>query len=218
MFFNKTLNDNMEIDLALIGMEKGRQYETIITTNDCENVKNAAPIGVLYAGEDKILNRIFKGSHTLENIISQREFVVNITHNPELFTLSTIGNLPQDYFNEDNSLKCAEAYFKCEVISLKEAVTQSDPIRNSSAAMVIKSKVTELIIKKPTKAMNRAFSYVIESLANLSRFDIVEKDKKEEYLKRFKEANRVVAKVGRREDIKAMGEIKKELIKKGYEP
>lgn len=208
----------MEIELSLIGMEKGRQYETIITTNNCENIKNAAPIGVLYAGEDKILNRIFKGSHTLENIISQREFVVNITHNPELFTLSTIGNLPQDYFNEDNSLKCAEAYFKCEVISLKEAVTQSDPIRNSSAAMVIKSKVTELIIKKPTKAMNRAFSYVIESLANLSRFDIVEKDKKEEYLKRFKEANRVVAKVGRREDIKAMGEIKKELIKKGYEP
>lgn len=218
MFFNKTLNDNMEIELSLIGMEKGRQYETIVTTNNYENIKNAAPIGVIYAGEDKILNRIFKGSHTLENIISQGEFVVNITHNPELFTLSTIGNLPQDYFNEDNSLKGVEAYFKCEVISLKEAVTQSDPIRNSSAAMVIKSKVTELIIKKPTKAMNRAFSYVIESLANLSRFDIVEKDKKEEYLKRFKEANRVVAKVGRREDIKAMGEIKKELIKKGYEP
>lgn len=218
MFFNKTLNDNMEIELSLIGMEKGRQYETIVTTNNYENIKNAAPIGVIYAGEDKILNRIFKGSHTLENIISQGEFVVNITHNPELFTLSTIGNLPQDYFNEDNSLKGVEAYFKCEVISLKEAVTQSDPIRNSSAAMVIKSKVTELIIKKPTKTMNRAFSYVIESLANLSRFDIVEKDKKEEYLKRFKEANRVVAKVGRREDIKAMGEIKKELIKKGYEP
>ncbi|MGN0176320.1 MAG: DUF447 domain-containing protein [Methanobrevibacter sp.] len=208
----------MEIELSLIGMEKGRQYETIVTTNNYENIKNAAPIGVIYAGEDKILNRIFKGSHTLENIISQGEFVVNITHNPELFTLSTIGNLPQDYFNEDNSLKGVEAYFKCEVISLKEAVTQSDPIRNSSAAMVIKSKVTELIIKKPTKTMNRAFSYVIESLANLSRFDIVEKDKKEEYLKRFKEANRVVAKVGRREDIKAMGEIKKELIKKGYEP
>ena len=92
MFFNKTLNDNMEIELSLIGMEKGRQYETIVTTNNYENIKNAAPIGVIYAGEDKILNRIFKGSHTLENIISQGEFVVNITHNPELFTLSTIGN------------------------------------------------------------------------------------------------------------------------------
>lgn len=218
MFFNKTLNDNMEIDLALIGMEKGRQYETIITTNDCENVKNAAPIGVLYAGEDKILNRIFKGSHTLNNIISQGEFVVNITHNPKLFTSSTIGNLPQDYFSEDNSLKCADAYFKCEAISLKEAVTQSDPIRKTNAAMIIKSKVTHLIIKKPTKAINRGFSYVIDSLINLTRFDKVGEDKKEEYLKRFKEANRVVTKVGYTEDMKAMSEIKKELIKKGYEP
>ena len=42
--------------------------------------------------------------------------------------------------------------------------------------------------------------------------------KKEEYIKRFREANRVVVKVGYKEDIKAMHEIKKELIKKGYKP
>lgn len=219
MFFKKkTLNDNMEIDLALIGMEKGRQYETIITTKNCDEIKNAAPIGVICAGENKILNRIFKGSQTLENIISQREFVVNITHNPELFTASTIGNLPQNYFNEDNSLKCADATFRCEVISLTEAIKQSDPIKKNGATVVIKSKVTQLTINKPTQAMNRGFSYVIESLANLTRFDMVDEDKKEEYLKRFIEANRVVTKVGHKEDIKAMREIKKELIKKGYTP
>lgn len=72
----------MQIDLSLIGMEKGRQYETVITTENCEKIKNAAPIGVLCSGPDMILNRIFKGSHTLENIISQRKFIVNITHYP----------------------------------------------------------------------------------------------------------------------------------------
>ena len=122
----------MQIDLASVGMEKGKQYETIITTTSCDDIKNAAPIGVICAGQDKVLNRIFKGSRTLENIISKREFIVNITHNPEVFTLSTVGNLPEDYFNEDNSLKCADAYFKCEVISLKEAVKQSDPIKSYS--------------------------------------------------------------------------------------
>ena len=66
--------------------------------------------------------------------------------------------------------------------------------------------------------MNRGFAYVIESLANLTRFDMVNDDKKEEYIKRFREANRVVVKVGYKEDIKAMHEIKKELIKKGYKP
>ena len=209
---------NMEIDLALIGMEKGKQYETIITTNNSENVQNAAPIGVICSGEDKILCRIFKGRKTLDNIISQREFVVNITHDPELFTLSTIGNLPKSYFNQDNSIKDVYAYFKCEVISLTEAVKQSDPIKKTSEALVIKSKVTELVINKNIKAFNRSFSYVIESLTNFTRFDLVDDIQKQHYINRFKEANRVVRKVGNKREKQAMGEIKKELIKKGYEP
>ena len=199
-------------------MEKGRQYETIITTKNNDNTKNAAPIGVLYAGNNIIINRIFKGSHTLDNIISQKEFIVNITHRPDIFTISTLGNLPQDYFNDDITLKCADAYFKCEVISLKEAIKQSDPIKKKGEAIIIKSKVTELVINKPTKAMNRGFGYVIESLANLTRFDLVGDEQKEHYLTRFKEANRVVRKIGYKEDITAMKEIKKELIKRGYEP
>ena len=116
------------------------------------------------------------------------------------------------------SLKCAEAYFKCEVLSLIEAVKQSDPIKKKDEAIVIKSKVTDLVINKNTKAINRGFAYVIESLSNYSKFDLVGEEKKQEYLERFREANRVVRKVGYKEDMKAMDEIKKELIKKGYEP
>ena len=206
------------IDLAKIGMEKGRQYETIITTKNENGTNNAAPIGVICAGENKIINRIFKGSHTLDNIIREKEFIVNITHDPELFKISTLGNLPQSYFDTDYSLKYGDAYFKCNVISLTEAVKQSDPIKKKGEAIVIKSEVTDLVINKPVKAMNRGFGYVIESLANLTRFDLVEDVKKEEYIIRFREANRVVRKIGYKEDIKAMNEIKKELIKKGFKP
>ena len=209
---------DMQIDLASVGMEKGKQYETIITTTSCDDIKNAAPIGVICAGQNKVLNRIFKGSRTLENIISKREFIVNITHNPEVFTLSTVGNLPEDYFNEDNSLKCADAYFKCEVISLKEAVKQSDPVKSNGEAIVIKSKVTQLAINKQTRPINRGFGYVIESLSNLTRVDIVGEEQKEEYFERFREANRIVTKVGYKQDIEAMQKIKKELIKKGFKP
>ena len=208
----------MKIDLSLIGMEKGRQYETIITTKNEDNTKNAAPIGVICAGDDKIINRIFKGSHTLENIIRERQFTVNITHDPELFTTPIIGSLNQNIYNDDYSIKDADASFKCEVISLTEAVKQSDPVKKKDEAIVIKSKVTELTINNKTKALNRGFGYVIESLSNLTRFDLVDDEKKDEYLKQFKEAKRVVLKVGRKEDIKAMNEIKKELMKKGYEP
>ena len=207
----------MEIDLSLIGMEKGRQYETIITTKNSKGTYNAAPMGVICSGSDKIVNRIFKGSHTLENIIEQKEYVVNITHDAELFIASTLGNLPQDYFNDDLSLKCADAYFRCEVISLTEAVKQSDPIKKKGEAIVIKSKVCELVINKNTKAFNRGFGYVVGTLAKFSRFDIVEDAQKEEYLNKFREAYRVVKKVGYRDEMKAMNEIKKELENKGYD-
>ncbi len=207
----------MEIDLNLIGMDKGKQYETIITTVNSENVQNAAPIGVLCSGSDTILCRIFKGGKTLENILSQREFTVNITHDPELFTLSTIGNLSKDHFSRDNSIKGVDAYFKCEVISVKEAVKQSDPIRKKDEANVIKSKVTDIVINKEVQAFNRAFGCVIETLANFTRFDLVGETKKQYYLTRFRECSRVVNKVGGKEEKQAMGEIKKELLKKGYE-
>ena len=129
----------MEIKLSTIGMEKGRQYETIITTKNEDGSRNAAPIGVICASEDRIINRIFKGRHTLDNIIREKEFIVNITHDPEIFKISTLGNLPQDYFDDNCSLKCGEAYFKCKVISLTEAVKQSDPVRKKGEAIVIKS-------------------------------------------------------------------------------
>ena len=207
----------MKINLNSVGMEKGRQYETIITTKNPNDSKNAAPIGVICAGEDKIITRIFKGSHTLDNMVREKEFTVNITHDPELYTVSLLGNLPQDYFNDNCSLKCADAYFKCSTLNFTEAVKQSDPIKKKGEAIVIKSEVTGIVIDNPVKAMNRGFGYVIETLANYSRFDLVDDAQKERYITRFKEANRVVLKVGRKEDIKAMQEIKKELLKKGYD-
>lgn len=206
----------MEIDLSSIGMERGRQYETIITTKNDDSTKHAAPIGVLCSGPDIIICRIFKGSHTLENILKRKEFYINITHSPELFTESLVEDLNDDYFGE-NTLKDADAYFKCEVISFKEAVKQSDPIKRKDEAIVFKSKVVELVIKNETEAFNRGFAYVIESLVNFARFDLVEGEEKEFYIKRFREAYRVVNKVGTRQDIKAMRKIKKELKNKGHD-
>lgn len=199
-------------------MEKGKQYETIVSTINSENVKNAAPIGILCAGNDKVLCRIFKGGKTLDNILSQKEFIVNITHDPLLFEMSTVGNLPEDYFNDDNSIKDVDAYFKCEVIKFSEAIKQSDPIKKKDEAIVIKSQVSELIINNNVKAFNRGFGYVIETLANFSRFDMVGEKHKQDYLEKFREARRIVKKIGYKEEIRAMDEIKKELIKKGYEP
>ena len=68
------------------------------------------------------------------------------------------------------------------------------------------------------RSYNRAFDYVVESLANLTRFDIADDETREFYIKQFREAKRVVSKVGYKKEKEAMDLIKKELIKKGYEP
>ena len=207
----------MQIDLSKIGMEKGRQYETIISTVDSEGNLNAAPIGVICRGPNSIMCRIFKGSTTLENIISQKEFVVNISDDPELFTWSLLDNLQTDDFNENKSIKNIGCYFKCEVTDLKEAVKQSDPIKKKGEAIVIKADVVELVINKPVKAYNRAFSYVLESLVNFSRLDIVDDAQREYYLKSFSEAYRVIKKVGSKKDKESMNKIKHKIQEKGYE-
>ena len=207
----------MEIDLTEIGMFKGQQYESIISTANSDGTLNAAPIGILCRGKDKVMCRIFKGIHTLDNIIAQKEFIVNITQNPELFTWSLLDNLEKNDFNEDGSIKNVDCYFRCEVTSIKEAVKQSDPIRNKSKANVIKADVTELIINKPVEAYNRAFSYVIESLTNFSRIDNADAEKRKYYLDSFRESHRVVKKVGSKKDKEAMDKIKSKLNEKGYD-
>lgn len=207
----------MEIDLTKISMFKGQQYETIITTINDDGSLNAAPIGILCRGKDKVMCRIFKGSHTLENIISQKKFIVNICENPELFTWSLLDNLEKDDFSEDQSIKNVDAYFKCKVTSIKEAVKQSDPVKKKSEANVIKADVCKLIIRNPVKAYNRSFSYVVECLANFSRIDIVDDEKRKYYLDSFKEARRVVKKVGSKQDKEAMDMIKSKLNEKGYD-
>ena len=123
----------MNIDLSSVGMVKGQQYETIITTTDSNQNRNTAPIGVICRGKDSIMCRIFKGGRTLDNIINQKEFTVNLTSNPEMFTSAIINNIPEEYLTENNSLVGADSYFKCEVTDLIEAVKQSDPIRKSEA-------------------------------------------------------------------------------------
>lgn len=207
----------MEIDLSKIGMFKGQQYETIITTTDDYGHLNAAPIGVICRGNNKVMCRIFKGSTTLENIISQKEFIVNISQDPLLFTWSLLDNLEKEDFSKDKSIKDIDCYFKCEVTSLKEAVKQSDPIRKKSEAIVIKADVCELIINKPVKVYNRSFGYVLESLVHMSRMDIVDEKQKNDYLTDLKEAYRVVKKVGSKKDKQAMDDIKNKLKEKGFE-
>lgn len=216
----------MEINLTEIGMHKGQQYEAIITTIDKDGKSNAAPFGVRVLEKNEIFLRIFDGGNSIKNIKDKKEFVVNISINPLMFTLSTTDTIPEEYLtriskNERNEelvyLTDADAYFICEVKSIKESYRENDPIKDTGVNF-IKAEVVELNINnKCVKPINRGIHALIESLVNYSRINIVDEEKQKYFLKRFLESERLIKRVGNEEEKESIKILREYLIKQGYE-
>ena len=162
----------MEMDLTKIGMYKDQQYEVIITTIDKDGKSNAAPFGLRVLEDNEVFLRIFEGGNTIKNIKDKKEFIVNITNDPLMFTLATTNTIPDDYLSRISNktksngelayLTDADAYFICEVKSLKTSLREDDI--KSSDVNFIKSEVVELNIKnKCVKPLNRAIHALIEA-------------------------------------------------------
>ncbi|MDR2873595.1 MAG: DUF447 family protein, partial [Methanobrevibacter sp.] len=186
------------------------------------NEYNAAPIGVTVENENEISCQIFKGSRTSKNIYSKKEFIINITSNPIYFTLSAIGNLPGNYvlYHDDKKyypyLKDTESYLKCKVIKIKDIIKTADPIKKTEV-MFINAKVLEVVKNKNcVNPLNRAFCSLLESLVNYTRIDMVDNEKQSYFLNYLKESERMINKIGSKEEKESIGLVKDKLKEKGY--
>lgn len=216
----------METDLTKIGMYKDHQYEVIITTIDKDGNSNAAPFGLRVLEDNEVFLRIFEGGNTIKNIKDKGEFIVNITNDPLMFTLSTTNTIPEKYLTRISNktknngelayLTDADAYFICEVKSLKTGLREDDI--KSSDVNFIKSEVVELNIKnKCVKPMNRAIHALIEALVNYSRINIVDENTQKYFLERFLESERVIKRVGNEKEKESIQILKEDLINQGFE-
>ncbi|WP_304105815.1 DUF447 domain-containing protein [Methanobrevibacter ruminantium] len=216
----------METDLTKIGMYKDQQYEVIITTIDKDGNSNAAPFGLRVLEDNEVFLRIFEGGNTIKNIKDKGEFIVNITNDPLMFTLSTTNTIPEKYLTRISNktknhgelayLTDADAYFICEVKSLKTGLREDDI--KSSDVNFIKSEVVELNIKnKCVKPMNRAIHALIEALVNYSRINIVDENTQKYFLERFLESERVIKRVGNEKEKESIQILKEDLINQGFE-
>ncbi|WP_405305392.1 DUF447 domain-containing protein [Methanobrevibacter sp.] len=206
----------MNEKLEQIGIRTDARYECIYTTIDDKGNKNSAAIGLKYFGEDNIGCRIFEGSKTLENIQKTKRYVVNITQDPMIFTKSTIGKLPEEYYTDDKEiaiLKDAGSYIVVDVVDINEQKPENTPIDNDQSIFMIKGKIQEIVIKDESiKAFNRGLSGIIECLVNFSRYKIVDDEKRAEYMDRVIENNRMIQRIGDGKTKESM-----EIIKKEYE-
>ena len=138
----------MDIDLTDIGIEEGQKYEGIYTTMSKDGVKNAAPIGIVCKGKDKLGCRLFVGTQTLKNIMETRKYVVNITFDPINCVNSTIGNLDIEEFTDDDDiaiLKNAEAYIICDVTDIRKMNPIKDHVTSNGEAYIISSDVVKIV-------------------------------------------------------------------------
>lgn len=216
----------MEIDLTKIGMFKGQQYETIITTIDNEGHSNAAPFGVRVLENDEVFLRIFDGGNSIKNIKEKEEFIVNITTNPLMFTLSSTNTIPDEYLSripktESNGelayISDADAYLICKVKSLKSSYRENDPIKDTGVNF-IKAKVVEMNINnKCVKPINRGIHALIEALVNYSRINIVDEKTQIYFIERFLESERIIKRVGNEEEKEAINILKEDLKDQGFD-
>lgn len=206
----------MKYDLSKVGIHTDLQYECITTTINENGEKNSGAFAFIYRGKDKVMCRIFEGSQTLKNIQKTGKYVVNVTQDPLIFTLSTIDRLPDEYYTDDEDiaiLKDTGAYMIIEVDEIDEKTPEDFPIKNDTNIFFIYGTIRDFVINdESAQAFNRGFSGLIESLVNSSRYKIVDDEKRQYYLSRLEENKRIIDKVSDEDTKRAM-----ELIAKEYE-
>lgn len=171
--------------------------ETIVTTNHGWT-PNAAPMGIIRK-KDKLFLRLFKGSTTYKNVLSEKMIVANITWDPVVFVNSTFTDLEDsdfetEHFNGKNlvSLKEAQCWIAFECTNTKltsEAmVTELIPIR---------THIDKCILRAP----NRGLFGVIEACIHATRYQLTGEDK---YLRLIKAYGDIVEKCGGDDEKEAM--------------
>ena len=193
-------------DLRALDMERGRLYETIVVTWDGSMVGNAAPIGVLCTGADTVTLYLYQGSRTVENVLENGRFTVNVTLDPLIFTDSTLGELDEDMFSHHRGflhLRGADAFFTAEVVSVKEVVKRDR--FGESELYVVKARAGDVMRAETFRlVLNRGIYAVIESLIAYTRAEFSDPVVLRE---RISEMNRVARKVGGPREREAMRRI-----------
>lgn len=193
--------------LESLNMFKGQLYETIVTTQSNKLIKNAAPIGVICKDPNHVVIHLDNCVHTHQNIIENGQLIVNITKDPLVFTLSTIGELDDEYFDEYDDfpmIRDSLGFFKAHVIKTIEKKREND--YNDGIGNVVTCEVEDIYISENNEIvpLNRAMNAVLESLVYYCRFDHKYKEKQDIIWNHMKELNRVCQKVGNESEKKSM--------------
>jgi hypothetical protein len=171
--------------LDQVGMKKNWIYEIIISSYDGK-LPNAAPFGVKTPDFNIVEIDMYKGSKTLKNILSNREFVINAVADPASFYEALYEKQNIKYGSADT----VNAPLIIDAPINMEAVVES--FTNTEQKVLIKASVSHIHIRQKVVLVNRANNLLLESLILTTRASHFPLEKTET---RLKEHYRVVKKV-----------------------
>ena len=207
----------MKKGLSQLGIRKNLRYECIITTKSRDGTNNAAPFGITYLGDGKVQCHVREGSKTLENIMDTKEYMCNITQDSLTFTYAALNCLDDEYYCNDTPLptiKNTLAYIIVDVCDVEIKAPENFPNEGDDDIYFITGKIRDFAINDESgRAFNRGLDGLIESLTNFSRYKIVDDDKRNEYLNRLYENQRIINEVSDEKTRKVMENLKREYEK-----
>ncbi|WP_410508741.1 DUF447 family protein [Methanosarcina hadiensis] len=186
------------IDLPAFGIREGIS-ETIASTGF--ERPNAAPIGIVMKGQKPFI-RLFKGTHTWENVSKEKYFASNVVYDPLLFVRSTFFDLESSEFEYVDAgglrfpvLKEAVAWVVFECINIK----------NTDQALIadlvpVEAGFNELN-RKELPVPNRGFNAVLEATVHATRYQLTGEEK---YLELIRHYESLASKCGGDREKKAM--------------
>jgi hypothetical protein len=169
--------------LSELGFAKGIIVETIVSTLNRNGQANAAPMGAIMENEYRIKIRLFNSSLTFKNLKINRNAVINITSDPEIYyktafkEINPHGKLPQEWFE------------KAEIVNAPRLIMAEATIEASVVDMVpISAEKTEATFdvklinatEAPPKAHCRALSAIIEAIVHATRVKNLINDKQQQ--------------------------------------
>ena len=108
-------------------------------------------------------------------------------------------------------IKNSPAFIIVDVENVEIKTPENFPIKGDNNIYFITGNIREVVINdESARPFNRGLSSLIECLVNVSRYKIVDGEKRKEYFDRLLENERVINKVSDEKTKKAMQIVKKE--------
>ncbi len=151
--------------------------EVIAVTFDSRGRANAAPIGIINrSGRSRLV--LFRGTHTLENVLENGIFCAYIVHDPVLYVTTAFEDIGSENFAEDyaedvaDGEGCIQRFFRlksAESFVLFKAVKTGESAESCIFELNI---VYEKVLSAHVHPFNRGFAAIIDATVHATRYAI----------------------------------------------